>query len=344
MEKHVAIVVADGFTDSGLGVTLDVLRTASALAARANGSQLFRIDVAAVRHGFVRTASGLRVEVKRSLAICQRADVVLVSSLWVADASEVDAAIQRDDVRRIARAVKAAHKRGALVGAGCSAAFVLAEAGLLDGLDATTAWWLAPHLKRRYPGVNVTAERSLIVQGRVLCAGAVLAQADLALHLVSRFAGPMIARRCSSLLLLDTHASQAPYMAVQHLAANDSTVQRAEKWIRTHLADDFDVPQLAKELGTSPRTLARRLTEAVGTSTISFIQKLRVETAIHLLETTQMPLSEISSQVGYSDPNALSRLIERETNASPRELRRRRRTIPAVMSPRPHRGGQPGRA
>jgi transcriptional regulator GlxA family with amidase domain len=333
MEKRVAILVADGFTDSGLGVTVDILRTANALAARAGASPVFRIDVAGVRKGLVRAASGLRLEVKRSLAVSTRADVVLVSSLWVGDPSDVDSAMERDDVRRITRAVRAAHQRGALVGAGCSAAFVLAEAGLLDGQEATTSWWLAAHLKRRHPRVDVTPERSLVVHGRVLCAGAVLAQADLVLHLVTRFAGPTVARRCSSLLLLDTHASQAPYMAVQHLAANDRTVQRAEKWVRAHLADDFDVPRLAKELGTSPRTLARRLTEAVGTSTLGFIQKLRVESAIHLLETTQMSLSEIGGRVGYADPDALSRLIARETNTSPRELRRRGRNLARPGTP-----------
>jgi transcriptional regulator GlxA family with amidase domain len=325
MGKRVAILVTDGFTDSGLAVTLDVLRTANTLAARKGSSPIFRIDVAAARPGLVRAASGLRVEVKRSASISTRADIVLLPSLWVEDPAQVDAALERDDVRQLVRIVKAAHKRGALIGAGCSATFLLAEAGLLDEFCATTAWWLAPHLKRRHPRVDVNAERALVVHRRVLCAGAVLAQADLALYLVSRFAGPVTARRCSSLLLLDTHASQAPYMAVQHLAANDPTVLRAEKWVRAHLADDFDVPTLAKVLGTSPRTLARRLTQAVGTSTISFIQKIRVDSAIHLLETTQMPLSEIGARVGYSDPNALSRLIERETNALPRELRRRRR-------------------
>jgi transcriptional regulator GlxA family with amidase domain len=335
MEKRVAVLVADGFTDSSLGITLDILRTANALAVRKGNSPAFRVDVAAARPGLVRAASGLRLEVKRSAAISARADIVLVSSLWVEDPSHIDAALLRYDVRRIVHAVKVAHERGALVGAGCSAAFVLAEAGLLDELEATTAWWLAPHLKRRHPHINVNAERSLVVQGRVLCAGAVLAQADLALYLVSRFLGPVIARRCSSLLLLDTHTSQAPYMAVRHLAANDPTVQRAERWVRAHLADHFDVPTLAKAVGTSPRTLARRLTGALGTSTIGFVQRLRAEAAIHLLETTQMSLSEISGRVGYSDPNALSRLIDRETNASPREIRRRRRAPLAGHARRP---------
>ncbi len=121
---------------------------------------------------------------------------------------------------------------------------MLAEAGLLDGREATTAWWLGPHLKRRRPQVDVNVERSLIVRERVLCAGAVLAQADLALYLVLGSPGRRRLAAATGLLLLDTHASQAPYMALQHLAASDPTVRRAETWVRAHLADDFDVATL----------------------------------------------------------------------------------------------------
>ena len=228
MERRVAILVAEGFTDSSLSVTLDVLRTANALAVRSGKSPLFRIDVASARGEDVRAASGLRIHMTRSAAVAARANVVLVPSIWVEDPAELDAVLERSDIQRFVRAIRSAHARGAIVGAGCSAAFLLAEAGLLDGREATTAWWSGPHLKRRRPQVDVNVERSLVVLGRVLCAGAVLAQADLALYLVSRFAGPETARRCAGLLLLDTHASQAPYMALQHLAASDPTVERAE--------------------------------------------------------------------------------------------------------------------
>ncbi len=126
-------------------------------------------------------------------------------------------------------------------------------------------------------------------------------------------------------------------MAVQHLAANDPTVRHAEAWVRAHLADNFDVATLARHVGTSPRTLARRLTEAVGVSPIGFIQRLRVESAIHLLETTQLTLGDISARVGYADSNMLRRLIEREASASPRELRRRRRGTSGGRPARPPR-------
>jgi transcriptional regulator GlxA family with amidase domain len=324
MEKRVALVVVDGFTDSGLSVAVDVLRAANALVARDGKAPVFHIDVASPRGGRVRAASDLELAATKTLAVVRRADVVIVSGVWLADADQVDGSLARDDVKRVVRAVAAAHDRGALVGGSCSGVFVLAEAGLLDGRRATTTWWLAPHLKRRWPAVEVNAEQALVIDGRILCAGAVFAQADLALHLVSRFAGPAVARRCSNVLLLDPHASQAPYMTMRQLAANDPTVLRAEAWVRAHLTERFDVAAVARHAGTSPRTLGRRLQAAVGRSVIGFVQRLRVEVATHLLETSRLSLGEISARVGYDDPSTLRRLIERETSASPRELRRRK--------------------
>ena len=321
MQQRVAVLIANGFTDSGLGVTLDVFRCANSLARRAGQEAPFAISVVSARGGRVRAASGLFVGTTRSVRAAARADIVLAPGFWVEDAEAMDVALARKDMRRLIAALRAAHARGAVVGSSCGGTFLMAEAGALDGIAATTAWWLAPHLKKRRPEVQVDAARALIAEGRVISAGAVFAQADLALYLVSRFAGPSLARRCARVLLLDVHPSQAPYMAIGYLSTSDPSVQRAEKWVREHLAEDFDIALLARSVGTSPRTLARRLAAAVGLSPIGFVQRLRVEAAVHLLHTTRLSLDEVGARVGYTDANALRRLIRRETNSTPRELR-----------------------
>jgi transcriptional regulator GlxA family with amidase domain len=322
MPRRVAVLIAEGFTDSGLSVTLDVFRCANSLAQRSGQGRPFEISVVSARGGRIRAASGLVVEPTRSVRAAARADIVLVPGFWVEDAAAMDAALEREDMRRLIGALRAAHARGAVVGSSCGGTFLLAESGALDGLTGTTAWWLAPHLKQRRPQVEVDAARALIAHGRVISAGAVFAQADLALYLVARFAGPSLARRCARVLLLDAHPAQAPYMAISYLTTNDPSVRRAESWVREHLADDFDVALLARKAGTSPRTLARRLAAAVGLSPIRFVQRLRVEAAVHLLRTTRLSLEEIGARVGYSDANALRRLIRRETSSTPKELRR----------------------
>jgi transcriptional regulator GlxA family with amidase domain len=322
VHRRIAVLIADGFTDSGLSVALDVLRCANALARRSGKTVPFEVSVVSARGGRVRAASGLFVAPTRSLRTAARADILLIPGFWVEDDAGIDRVLERADVRRLIDALSAAHARGAVVGSSCAGAFLLAEAGVLEGVAATTTWWLAPHLKQRHPEVRLDATRALVVEGRVITAGAVFAQADLALYLVSRFAGPSLARRCARLLLLDEHPAQAPYMAIGYLTTNDPSVRRTETWIREHLAQDFDIPLLARRVGISPRTLARRLVDAVGLSPIGFVQRLRVETAVQLLRTTRLSLEEVGLRVGYSDSNALRRLIRRETGTTPRELRR----------------------
>jgi transcriptional regulator GlxA family with amidase domain len=318
---RVAILVADGFTDSGLAVALDVLRTANTLARHAGRAAPFDVSVLAPARR-VRAASGLTVGRTAPLSAASSAELVLVPGYWVETADAMNALLARADVQKLVRVVGAAYARRAIVGSSCGGAFLLADAGVLEGHTATTTWWLAPQLQQRCPGATIEAERALVVDGPIVTAGAVFAQADLALHVVARVCGPTVSRRVARLLLLETHASQGAFMAIQQLAANDKTVRRAEAWARARLGDPFSVVDMARAVGTSPRTLARRLAEAVGTTPIGFVQRLRVEQAVHLLETTSLSLEEVSSRVGYGDANALRRVMRRHVNASPRELRR----------------------
>ena len=323
MPHEVAILIVDGVTDSGLSVTLDVLRAATAIARRAGRPAPFRPVVASPGGGAVRAGSGLSIATTRPASRIG-ADIVIVPGLWIEDPAALDGLLARPDIAQVIRAIDRAHRRGALIGAACAGTFLVAATGLLDGRRATTTWWLSHELRRRHPAIDVDERQALVVDGRLLTAGAVLAVADLALHLVARFAGPTVARDTARALLLDRHPSQAPYMAVRHLTTDDAVVRRAESWTRAHLAEDFDIATLARRAGASARTLARRLDAALGLSPVGFVQRLRVETAIHLLETTRLSLEEISGRVGYGDTGTLRRLVRRDTGLTPREVRRRR--------------------
>lgn len=334
MLRRIAILVHDGFTDSGLSIAVDVFRTANSLRERAGQAPLFVVEILSAKGGRVSAASGTSSVATRALRRTKLASVVLVPGFWVEDGAAIDAFVDRETLRPVIRAIAAAHARGALVCSSCAGAFLVAAAGVLDGKQATTTWWLAPHLQRRHPLVAVAADAAMIVQGNVITAGALFAQADVALHLVSHFGGPSLARLCGNLLLLDRHSSQTPYMALRHLTSNDAVLSRAEKWVRAHLGEAFGIPALAKRLGVSPRTLARKLSSSLGKSPIEFVQHLRVEAAVQLLETTRLSLEEVSRRVGYADPHTLSRLIRRELAVTPRQLRASERSrSPAWHSP-----------
>lgn len=343
MAIRVAVILLERYTDSGPCVLLDVLRTANALL----GEPRFVVELKSAAGGPVRSASGGFSATTKPTSALRTPDVVVVPGVWTATPAAVDAALARPETAPIVRTLRRSAARGALVTGVCAGVFWLAEAGVLDGRRATTTWWLAEHLQRRWPAIDVEPKASLVLAGRIATAGAVFAVADLALHLVTRFAGAEIAHRCANLLLLDPHPSQAPYMAMHQLGANDETVRAAERWARAHLAEAFDVATLAKAVGTSPRTLARRLDAAAGMTPIELVRRLRLESAVHLLRTTRLSVDEISTKVGYGDVGTLRRLCHEHLHTSPRDIRRRAPASgasPRGVDPASTRNGGPDRS
>jgi transcriptional regulator GlxA family with amidase domain len=214
-----------------------------------------------------------------------------------------------------------AFESGAALAASCASTFLLAEAGLLDGRRATTTWWLAPAFHRRYPHVELLTDQIVVADWPIATGGAAMAQMDLMLAVVSRFAGPRMAKACANYLLLDERRSQAPFMAVAYLAGQDPKMAKAESWVRAHIARDFGMDELAAAVALAPRTFARRVAATCGITPIQFVQRIRVETARYLLETTRLSVDEIARKVGYAEPSTLRRLIRRDTRHSPGHFR-----------------------
>jgi len=210
---------------------------------------------------------------------------------------------------------------GAMLAASCASTFLLAEAGLLDGRRATTTWWLAPLFRQRYPDVALAADRMVVADWPIATAGAAMAQMDLMLAVVGKFAGPKLANACASYLLLDERRSQVPFMAISYLASQHPKIAKAEKWVRENIARDFSMEELAAAVALTPRTFARRIAATCGASPIQFVQRIRLETARYLLETTRLPVDEIARRVGYAEPSTLRRLIRRDTKHSPGHFR-----------------------
>ena len=133
-----------------------------------------------------------------------------------------------------------------MLAASCASTFLLAETGLLDGRRATTTWWFAPLFRQRYPAVELLTEQMVVADWPIATGGAAMAQMDLMLAVVGRFAGPSLAKACANYLLLDERRSQAPFMAITYLASQDPRIAKAEKWVRDNIARDFAIEELAE--------------------------------------------------------------------------------------------------
>jgi len=313
------VLALDGVFDTGLSALLDVFTTANELAA-GSGVEVAPFEVAVVgMRRRVHTSQGLAVPVG-PLRDAAAADWCVVPAIGYKMPEAPVPALARPDVRDAAAALRERAAAGAEVAAACIGTFVLAESGLLDGQRATTTWWLAPLFRQRYPAVQLEDARMLVRSGRFVTAGAALGHMDMALWLV-RQASPVLADLVARYLIVDQRPAQSAYVVADHLAHADPLVQRFERWARSRLAEGFSLDEAARAVGTSKRTLARRLGQVLNRSPMSYFQDLRVERAVHLLKTSDRSLEQIAAQVGYADGVTLRNLLRRRTGRSARDIR-----------------------
>lgn len=314
----IEVLVLKGAMLSSVAITLDVLGTANRLRAAAGLPPAFQVSLA---------GSGARAARAMAPAIPLSgetwAELIVVPGLGLTSEALIDTGLARRDVIAAGKRIAAATEAGRAIAASCSSVFLLAQAGVLARRRATTTWWLAPVFRRRFPDIRLDTDALIVADGPITTAGAAMAQMDLMLALVARHAGPALTDRCTRYLLLDERRSQAPFMALALLAAADDRVAKAQLWAREHLIDGVSVDALAAAAGLAPRTFARRVERVTGLSPVRFLQRLKVERAVELMETTRLPFEEIARQVGYAEPSTLRRLLRKEGGAGPRELRAR---------------------
>ncbi len=307
--------------DTGLATLLDTFSTANTLAESTGTSQRrFEVTIIGVRPG-VRTSQGLSVPVRLATRLA-RPDVILVPAIGAKLPDTLRVALERRDTADAQALLRDWSAAGTLVGAACTSTFVLAGSSLLDGHHATTSWWLAPFFRERYPHVVLDESRMIVHASRLVTAGAALAHLDLALWLVRRYS-PALATLTARYLVVDPRPSQAAFAIPDHLAHADPFVERFERWARRRMADGFSLDDAARAVATSPRTLTRRLQSVMGKSPLAYFQDLRVERAIHLLQTSNKSIDQIAPQVGYANGVTLRTLIRRKIGRGLRELRAR---------------------
>jgi transcriptional regulator GlxA family with amidase domain len=307
--------------DTGLSTLLDTFSTANALAESAGTSSTrFDVTIIGVRPR-VLTSQGLSVPV-RSVTRLSPPDVVLVPAIGAKLPDTLRLALERRETADAQALLRKYSANGTFVGAACTGTFVLAGSALLNGCHATTSWWLAPFFRERYPHVALDESRMLVNGSRFVTAGAALAHLDLALWLVRR-RSPALAALTARYLVVDPRPSQAAFAIPDHLAHTDPFVERFERWARRRLVDGFSLNEAARAVATSPRTLTRRLQSVMGKSPLAYFQDLRVERAVHLLQTSNTSVEQIAAQVGYANGMTLRTLIRRKIGRGIRELRAR---------------------
>ncbi|CAG9261445.1 Transcriptional regulator, AraC family with amidase-like domain [Burkholderia diffusa] len=320
----IRIWVYDGILASGVAGPVDVFSAANQFHARraapgARSAPLFTWRVESLDGQPVTAASGQIVPVDGRIDPRKRADAVLLTAPFFAHIEEFIGS--REQLNELTSALRRQRKAGAMLAAYCTANYLLAEAGLLDGRAATTHWARAGDFARRYPRVEVRAHELLLEQDGIISSGSVTSYLNLAVRLVEAFAGEALAAMTAKALLIDMNrTSQASFATLldEHGHA-DTLVARAQQRMEATLQQGFRLSDLAASLAVSERTLNRRFKEAVGLAPLTYLQNLRVEVAKRLLETRPIGLEAVSQRVGYGDVSTFRQLFKRKTGLSPSE-------------------------
>lgn len=315
---RVNVLVLDKVFDLGLSAVLDALQTANELIIM-SGLPVphFEVRIVGVRET-VKTSQGFVVPM--SARGWSSPDCVVVPAIGFKMPGQLEKALVRSDIHDAATLLRQWAVRDATMSAACIGTFILAESGLLDQHRATTTWWLAPMFRQRYPNVSLDESNMIVTSGRFVTAGAALSHMDLALWII-RSVSPQLASLTAKYLIVDTRPSQSAYSLTDHLLHSDPIVQRFEEWARARLDRGFSLDDAAKAIGSSKRTLARRMQAVLGKSPLSYFQSLRVEHAVHLLKTGDVSVDEVATRVGYSDGTTLRNLLRRRLKIGIKQIK-----------------------
>jgi transcriptional regulator GlxA family with amidase domain len=308
--RTVVVPVADNVSLFELGVLAEVFGTE-----RPDEPLLptFDFRLATERPGPVRTNSGFSLQVEHGLDALADADLVAVPAM---DLDGPAPAAMLDQLR-------AAHERGAWLLSVCTGAFLLGEAGLLDGRRCTTHWRHAADLQAAVPTAEVDPDVLYVEDGTILTSAGTAAGIDASLHLVRKEFGPRAANVLARRMVVPPHrdGGQRQYVD-QPVPCEVDTLTGTLQWMQEHLREELTVDQLAERAHLSPRTFARRFRAETGTTPHHWLTDQRILHAQRLLEETTSPVETVADLVGFGSASVLRHHFTRRVGTTPQAYRR----------------------
>jgi transcriptional regulator GlxA family with amidase domain len=289
---------------------------------------LYDLSLVAAAPGLVASSSGVAV------AAAALPDPGAIDTLVVSGGNGARQAVHD---RALMAFLAEAGGRARRIASVCTGAFLLAEAGLLDGRRATTHWRAAKALARLYPKVRVEADRiyvreprpaSEVLGGEIWTSAGISAGVDLALALIGEDAGEATARAAAQQLVVFHRrpGGQSQYSALLELDGQGGRFAGLLAHMREHLAEPLGVERLAEAAGMSPRNFARVFLAETGSTPAKAVERLRVEAARALLESGRDPIEQVARKSGFSDPERMRRAFLRAFGQPPQGLRRAARS------------------
>jgi len=303
---HVVVLALDGVLPLDAGIPMQIFRHRSVAP--------YRLTMAGARPGNVPAADGFAYAVEHGVDALIDADTIIVPG--------------HDDLSRpidsvIIDGLRTARDRGVRIASVCTGAFVLAAAGLLDGLRATTHWAEVDELARRYPLIDVDPGVLFVDEGQILTSAGVAAGIDLCLHLIRRDHGVRAANEVARRIVAAPYRSggQAQYLPRNLPERTGEAFARTREWALARLDEDLTVPELAAHARVSVRTFSRRFLADTGRTPLQWLLRARVDLARELLETSDLTVDQVAARSGLGSGANLRLHFRRVLDTSPSAYR-----------------------
>ncbi|MBV7698890.1 GlxA family transcriptional regulator [Streptomyces sp. TRM70350] len=306
----VAVLALDGVIPFDLSAPID----AFGWARLPDGREAYRVRVCSVREEV--SAGAFTVRAPYGIEALAEADTIILPGVQDPPQTLPPG---------VAEALCAAAANGTRIASVCVGAFLFAATGLLDGLRATTHWFAAPDLARRYPKVTVDPNVLYVDNGQFLTSAGAAAAMDMCLHMIRMDHGSAVAAHAArmSVMPLEREGGQAQFIVHdQPPAPAGATLEPLLAWLEDNCDQDLTLDDIAGEAGMSTRTLNRRFREQTGTTPLQWLHRARVRRAQYLLETTSYPVERIATQAGFGSPTAFRERFRRVVGTSPQGYRR----------------------
>lgn len=279
-----------------------------------DGAPGYEVELCTSDPGAVATNGGADLVIRGGLDAVERADTVIVAGTGGAG---------EDPDPRILTALRTAARAGKRVASICTGAFVLAEAGLLDGRRATTYWTYTRELAAKYPSVVVQPDALFVQDGQLLTSSGYAAGIDLCLHIIRTDYGAAVANNVARLALVAPvrPGGQAQFTQTPLPPETGTSFAETRAWAMTRLDQPLTLTDLARHASVSVRTLTRRFHAETGLSPLQWLLHQRVERARELLETTTLPVDQVARASGLGTADSLRLHLLRRVGLTPSDYR-----------------------
>ncbi|MFJ8898707.1 GlxA family transcriptional regulator [Streptomyces sp. NPDC102359] len=315
MTHRVAVLALDGVLPLDLGIPARVFNEARA----PDGSRLYTVGTCSIGGRPVRTHEDFQIVVEHDESLLRTADTVVIATLEPTAELLATGTLPGD----VSTLLKSIGQRTRIVSL-CTSAFLLAAAGLLDDLRATTHWTLCDAFARLFPGVEVDPNVLFVDNGRILTSAGGAAGIDLCLHLVRQDHGASVAAAAARRVVAAPWREGGQAQFIEHVVPPDTdrSTSATREWALRRLAEPITLEDMARHAHMSVRTFTRRFRQETGVSPLKWLSQRRLVHARQLLESTDLPVARIAGACGFSDPVALRRQFHTYVGLSPAAYRR----------------------